>query len=179
MRITDPKIIKSLLKSNRISTKNKKEIQDALVKQPIIYKKQQKALTGTSSEDALYNLLFPIYGDYRNGGELICELRAVKGRGYRIDVALPNWKIACEIDGITGHAMLESGALNKDGFKRDREKSLILTACDWHVISCVRSHITKEPNLILDAIELLTSTRTKKEINIDISTNKTPFVIHE
>ena len=74
--------------------------------------------------------------------------------------------------------MLKDGHLNLNGFKRDREKSLLLTALGWQVITCVTSFIDKKPGLILDAVECAVKARTYQKIDIKHPANRvTPHIV--
>lgn len=182
-RVTNEDELKRLAKGGMVSQKDFESASTALrgIAKPNVAKQTRKKHEPSArgyAESKLYNLLFPFYKDYWKGGELIRELRAIKNRDLRIDVALPNYKIAIEVDGIEGHAMHESGHLNLDGFKRDREKSLMLTALGWQVITCVTSFIDKKPGLILDAVECAVKARTYQKIKIKHPANRvTPHVV--
>lgn len=121
------------------------------------------------SETLLYNLLYPFYGDYFKKGELVRELQGLKERDFRIDVAIPRYKVGIEIDGITGHAMLPDGSLNKEGFRRDRTKTMLYVADGWIIIPCMKKHVTHEPDLILNAVEA--AVKSRKRMNIEVAYN--------
>ena len=179
-RITDPNIVKKLVNEGRLD----KSVLEAFDRpsKPSTQKntKATNSKTRGYAEGLLYNLLHPFYKDYWSNGELIRELRAIPNRGFLIDVAMPNYKIALEVDGITGHAMLPNGQLNLEGFKRDREKWLLLASEGWQVISCMTSQIKSQPGLILDAVETALKYRERRTMNIQHPSHLVaPYVIHD
>jgi very-short-patch-repair endonuclease len=173
MRITDPKLIKALLKSGKIKESDKKFVTDSLSKQAI-------ARRGESSEEILYQLLLPKYGDFFKGdGHLVKELRPIFTRKYRLDLSMPKLLINIDVDGLAGHSILANGQVNITGFKRDRERDMLLTAQGWHVIRCMRSHIKDKPELILNAVEFLVKTRTEKPVNISLEHGAYPVIVKD
>lgn len=151
MKITCKKEIARLMNKGVINGPNRLAVESSLATQRKIDRSQE-------SEELLFQLLKPIYGDYYNDGEVLKELTPLSNRRFRLDVALPRFFIGIECDGIKGHAM-HQGGLNLDGFLRDRTKDMLLTANGWHVIRCMKKHITQEPQIILDALNYLVSAR--------------------
>lgn len=47
--------------------------------------------------DFLYQAMVRRWGRYYSGGEVVWELKPFSDNGYRLDVALPSWRIGCEI----------------------------------------------------------------------------------
>lgn len=63
---------------------------------------------------------------------------AVPGRGFEIDCALVEYRLACEIDGWQFH-----GA-RKESFNRDREKDYLLSLEGWVVLRIPAGLISKD-----------------------------------
>lgn len=155
MKITCKKEIQRLIAKGIIKGVNKKSAESSIASQRSIDKSQE-------SEELLFQLLMPIYGDYYKEGEVLKELTPFSSRRFRLDIALPRFAIGIECDGIKGHAM-HKGGLNLDGIVRDRTKDMLLTANGWHVFRCMRKHITQEPQIILDALAFLIKTRKRND----------------
>tara|TARA_R110002167_G_scaffold366451_1_gene597537 strand:+ start:18885 stop:19424 length:540 start_codon:yes stop_codon:yes gene_type:complete len=155
LRITDKKTIEHYLNKGLIGKKDTVTAVKAI--------KQSK---GESSESLLFKLLLEQYGDYFLGGELVKEYRPIDKRRFRLDVAMPNYKLGLEVDGLKGHAFINGNSPNVDGFKRDREKDMVLTAEGWHIIRCMRSQIQNEKHLITEAITTALQSRTYKPVKV-------------
>ena len=162
IRITDPKEIERLIGKGMIDKSNQSAVKSSL-------KKQRQLKEANSSESLLYNLLLPIYGDYFEGGELVKEFKPLSDRKYRIDVAMPNYGSFFEVDGLLGHSTLANGKPNLEGFRRDRTKDLLMTSHGWHVLRLMRSHITKEPQLVIDAVQALIANRSYKRLELTVN----------
>ena len=76
----------------------------------------------------LYRALVTEFGRFYSGGEMVYELELPFGRNWRVDMALPRYRVAVEMDGYAYHGKYLSG------FKRDREKSLALERNGWRCI---------------------------------------------
>jgi hypothetical protein len=160
MKITDKKLLQHLVNKGLV---NKKDI--AAVDRAKSFPK------GTSSEQLLFEALVPTYGNYFDGGELVMEYRPLDSRKFRLDVAMPNYQLGIEVDGLKGHAFIDGNSPNINGFKRDREKDMILTANGWHIIRCMRSQIQKELHLIVNAINEAMKLKAYVPVNVRVNKN--------
>jgi very-short-patch-repair endonuclease len=153
-----------------------------LVKKAI--KSSRKSQPKNDSEEKLFQLLLPIYGDYFDDkdGQLVKELKVFPDRKFRLDVTLARSRLVCEVDGIIGHSTFfnpktQQNVPNLDGFKRDRTRDMMLITKGWLTIRCMRHHIINEPQLILDAVAALVAKQKVLPINISRDHGKYPILI--
>ncbi|WP_287368883.1 DUF559 domain-containing protein [Thauera sp.] len=74
---------------------------------------------------------------------------AVPGRRYRLDVALPEARIALEVDGFRHHGK------HLEDFRRDRLRQNALVICGWRVLRFAAGDIRKDLNACLETIQAL------------------------
>lgn len=177
LRITSTKEIDRLIAKGLVSKNNLPEVKKAL-------KSSRKLQQNNSSEEKLYQLLLPVYGDYYSdiGGQLVKELKVFPNRKFRLDLALVRSRINIDVDGIAGHATFLNPHTNQnipniDGFRRDRSRDLLLTSMDWLVIRCMRFHIDNEPQLILDAVAALVAKQKILPVSVSNDHGKFPVLI--
>lgn len=97
--------------------------------------------------DILYQALVRKYGRFFEGGHVVYELEfSFDARRWRMDIALPIFKLALELDGWVDHGKRLSG------FKRDREKSLCFERRGWRVVHFSSSQVKYELDETLKAI---------------------------
>lgn len=83
----------------------------------------------------------------RFGDRAVSEFRgAVKGRGFRIDVAFPADRLAVECDGFQFHRSLSA-------FKADRERQNLLVCAGWRVLRYYPKEIFGSMDQIIAQIE--------------------------
>lgn len=70
----------------------------------------------------------------------------VPGRKFRIDIALPEIRLAIEVDGWEWHGK------HKGDFERDRERQNLLTIHGWRILRFTAGNIRKDITSVLDAI---------------------------
>lgn len=102
--------------------------------------------------NVLYQTLVRKYGRYHNGGEVVFELRFNRlGRRWRLDMAMPRFKLGIEMDGWEFHGKYLSG------FQRDRAKSLWFERRGWRVIRVSNEQVRYQLSDICTAIEEILS----------------------
>ena len=77
---------------------------------------------------------------------------AVPGRRYRLDVALPEARIALEVDGFRHHGK------HLEDFRRDRVRQNLLVISGWRVLRFAAGDIRKDLDACLDTIQALLET---------------------
>lgn len=77
---------------------------------------------------------------------------AVPGRRYRLDVALPEARIALEVDGFRHHGK------HLEDFRRDRVRQNLLVISGWRVLRFAAGDIRKDLASCLDSIQALLET---------------------
>lgn len=78
---------------------------------------------------------------------------AVPGRKFEIDIALPAWRIAIEVDGWAYHGK------HKADFHRDREKRNQLVMHGWLVLAFSARDVFADPINLLDMVDELIGRR--------------------
>ena len=63
---------------------------------------------------------------------------AVPGRGFRIDIAIPSFRLAIEVDGFQHHGRF------LDDFKKDRRRQNLLTLNGWRILRFSAGEIRKD-----------------------------------
>lgn len=97
--------------------------------------------------DMLYQALVRQYGRWYEGGLMVFELEfSFDERRWRMDMAMPAYRLALELDGWAHHGKQISG------FKRDREKALCFERRGWRVIHFSSAQIKHELTEVLQAI---------------------------
>lgn len=86
------------------------------------------------------------FGDWFAGGEVVAELIPFPDRQYRVDFALPRWRVYVEVDGWQFH-----GA-NLDDHHADRERALLFSRHDWLPFRLSHQQAIKQTPVLVDAI---------------------------
>lgn len=78
----------------------------------------------------------------------ICEYEnAVPGRKFRLDIAIPESRLAIEVDGWEFHGKF------KAGFHKDREKQNLLTENNWKILRFTAKEIYQNLDGCIDTIK--------------------------
>lgn len=96
--------------------------------------------------DILYQAMVRRWGRYYTGGEAVWELIPFADRGYRLDAALPRWRIGCELDGWEFHAKY------KDSFKTTREKQTLFCRRGWLFFQFSAEQVKESLDDVIDSI---------------------------
>ena len=72
---------------------------------------------------------------------------AVPGRKYRLDIALPDARLAIEVDGWEWHGK------HKGDFTRDRERQNLLTLHGWRILRFTAGQIRRDIQACIKMIE--------------------------
>jgi hypothetical protein len=127
---------------------------------PALRRKQGRADNGlicamvpASPAHKLYQAIVRRFGRFYEGGLAVFELecRLLTGRRYRLDIALPLYRLGVELDGWQWHGKTLSG------FQRDREKSLSFERRGWRVIRFSAAQVNNELSDVITAIEQIIS----------------------
>lgn len=80
--------------------------------------------------------------------QAVCEYEnAVPGRRFRLDIAIPDSRLAIEVDGWEFHGKF------KEGFHKDREKQNLLTEHNWRILRFTAKEIYQNLDGCIDAIK--------------------------
>ncbi|MDK9702433.1 MAG: endonuclease domain-containing protein [Sulfuritalea sp.] len=71
----------------------------------------------------------------------------VPGRKFRLDIALPDRRLAIEVDGWEWHGK------HKGDFERDRQRQNLLTIHGWRILRFTAGQIQKEIDAVLATLE--------------------------
>lgn len=113
----------------------------------------------------LFRALVPHFGLYSNKGDLVYELKdVIPGRKFEVDIALPRYKVAIEMDGWESHGKYLAG------FKRDREKWLLFATEGWLVLPISREQIIDELENTISMI--LTCAQRRAKVDVDLIDKK-------
>lgn len=77
---------------------------------------------------------------------------AVPNRRYRLDIALPETKVAIEVDGYRHHGK------HLEDFRRDRVRQNLLTIAGWRVLRFAAGDIRKDIDACMATIQTLLET---------------------
>lgn len=149
LRITDPKELKRLVSSGRLSKENQAIVKSALSPRKNAQSRLSKAiekhtipfsaLPPQKPVELLYQRICSEYGRFEEGGEAVWELEVpFTGRGWRIDIALPAYCVAIESDGYEFHGR------SLAGFKRDRQKQMDLIKHGWVLIRASSEQVRQD-----------------------------------
>lgn len=99
-------------------------------------------------EVLLYRAAVNRWGRAYEGGEVVYQLTIRNPKSYSLDVALPRYRVAIEVDGYTHHSGL-------DAFKRDHDKIAQFAEIGWIVMRAGNALIkdTASLNSFLDRVE--------------------------
>lgn len=97
--------------------------------------------------DILYHGMVQRWGRYHNGGEAVWELRPFTDNAYRLDAALPSWRIGCELDGWQFHAKFV------ESFKKTRNKQFVFCRRGWILFQLSAEQVKESLNDVLDGIQ--------------------------
>lgn len=167
VRITDPKDIKRLLAKGMLSESQAELSLKGLKAQKGNQRKSSagaiqslvSALVPENPADILYQSLVRRYGRYYEGGLVVYELEfSFDGRRWRMDVAIPIFKLVLELDGWVDHGRRLSG------FKRDREKLLCFERRGWRVVHFSSSQVKFGLEDTLKAIEDIISHCSRQDV---------------
>lgn len=103
---------------------------------------------GPSPHDILWASVVSSFGD---GAAREFE-NAVPGRKYRLDIALPDARLAIEVDGWEWHGK------HKGDFTRDRERQNLLTLHGWRILRFTAGQIRKDTAACIEMIGLAVGT---------------------
>jgi|GEM_PF-3405958 len=96
--------------------------------------------------DILYQAMVRRWGRYYNGGEVVWELRPFEDNGYRLDAALPRFRVGCELDGWQFHAKFV------DSFKKTREKQFMFCRRGWLLFQLSAEQVKESLDDVIDGI---------------------------
>ena len=96
--------------------------------------------------DILYQAMVRRWGRYYSGGEVVWELKPFSDNGYRLDAALPSWRIGCELDGWQFHAKFV------ESFKKTREKQFMFCRRGWLLFQLSAEQVRESLDDVLDGI---------------------------
>lgn len=154
LRITDPKALKRLIDKGFIG-KDKEALLTSIVKPKA--KRRSAADSGFSAlipvmpADILYQAVVRRFGRLYEGGEVVYELECHFDKKYRLDIALPAFKLGLELDGWESHGKYLSG------FQRDRAKSLSFERRGWRIVRFSNAQVKHELTDLIYAIEQILS----------------------
>lgn len=157
LRITDPAEVHRLLEKGFIKKQDLVNTTNALAKRPPNPISTCSLMTPVEPADILYRRLVNEFGRYFSDGtgEVCYELAGViPQRRFRLDCALPNYRVGIEMDGFQYHSKL-------DAFKRDREKWLLFTRLGWRIIPVSNIQVRQELDYIIESIQLAVSNSEK------------------
>lgn len=107
--------------------------------------------------DILYQAICQRFGRFYEGGLAVYELEfSFANRKFRADVGLPEYKLIVELDGWEYHGKY------LDGFKKDREKSLIFERRGWSVIRFSGEQVRTGIHDALDALQEVMSFKVRQ-----------------
>lgn len=107
--------------------------------------------------DLLYQAICQRFGRFYEGGLAVYELEfSFAHRRFRADIGLPEYKLIVEMDGWQYHGK------TLDGFKRDREKSLVFERRGWSVIRFSNEQIKTNIQDVLSALQEIMSYRVRQ-----------------
>jgi len=152
MRVTDPKELEALLKKGRVNPRSMATAQAFLKETKSASSKAKKATVCEyppmkEPSAVLYHRIVGEYGRFDEGGMVLHEVRLpFTGSRIRLDMAIPAYRLAIEVDGWQYHGKyLES-------FKKDRAKQLLLAEFGWLVIRLSNEQIKKDIESVMQSI---------------------------
>jgi very-short-patch-repair endonuclease len=92
----------------------------------------------------------------------VCEYEnAVPGRRFRLDIGIPEYRLAIEVDGWEFHGKF------KEGFHKDREKQNLLTEHNWRILRFTAKEIYSNLEGCIETIRrtLLVSTQHSTDLH--------------
>ena len=131
MRITNKKQLQVFADKGLLSAHQQKSLTEVLTTKKRSAGEQSRicAIKPIRPAYRLYQRLVRQYGRHVSGGEMVFELCFKPlGRRWRLDMALPKFKLGIELDGWANHGRM------RESFLRDREKSLWFERRGWRVV---------------------------------------------
>ncbi|KKN85048.1 hypothetical protein LCGC14_0282170 [marine sediment metagenome] len=148
MRLSNADVDK-LLSENKLNPSIARQIKQAQTVGKEHSKKVIKKLpvpTESKGEATVRIALMQAFGDWFDGGEIVCEYIPFESRRYRADFALPRYRIYIEVDGWSHH-----GA-HLDAHHSDRERGLFFSQHDWLPFRVSHKQATQSPSMLTDAL---------------------------
>lgn len=102
---------------------------------------RRRARAGATPHDLLWAAVLSCYPAAQREYE-----RAVPGRKYRLDIALPDQRLAIEVDGWEWHGK------HKGDFQRDRTRQNLLTVNNWRILRFTAGEIRKDMDAVMETI---------------------------
>ena len=148
LRIKDKGVLDILISKGRIP-KGQIEIARTAIKRIQQFAQlNYSILPPANPADILYRALVTEFGRFHNEGEACWELtNVIKGRKFRLDCALPNFRIGVELDGFQYHSQLQS-------FQRDREKWVAYVRQGWLIIPVSNKQVRDNLDFIIESVTL-------------------------
>lgn len=165
VRITSQAALDALVAKGMISPGKVEQCKQSLAKSSTVSKGASKQtgsdricpLVPTLPADILYQAICKRFGRFYEGGLAVYELEfTFANRKFRADVGLPEFKLIVELDGWEYHGKF------LDGFKKDREKSLIFERRGWSVIRFSGEQVRTGIQDALDALQEVMSFRVRQ-----------------
>lgn len=130
-------------------------IPDRVASQMSVYR--QICDSTSPPHEILYQRLFAIYG-----AKVVKEFSgAVPGRRFRVDIALPDERLAIEVDGWQHHGK------TLKGFKRDRLRQNLLCINGWRVLrffpASIYSDMAGVTSIVAQAVAATAERRSESE----------------
>lgn len=155
IRITDKVTLERLIAKGMVKG-DRSSVMAALA--PAQKRKQKRTdsallcpLTPTEPAHILYQAVVRRFGRLYDGGQAVFELECHFDKRYRLDIAMPIYRVGIELDGWQYHGKTLSG------FQRDREKSLSFERRGWRVIRFSTAQVKNELVDVITAIEEILS----------------------
>ena len=104
-------------------------------------RKPRRRHAGPTPHDMLWNAVSASLGGVEREFE-----NAVPGRRFRLDIAVPEARLAVEVDGWEWHGK------HKGDFTRDRERQNLLTLNGWRILRFTAGQIRKNPQSCVELI---------------------------
>lgn len=129
-------------------------------------------------EEAVAQVLFARFGCWEDGGEVVRELVPDPRRRYRLDFALPRWRMAVEIEGWRNHGY------DLAAHHRDCQRTLFLSARDWLPFRLSHAQALGEGADVLEALEQAMALRAptpREQLHLEKreSNKSTWWVLHQ
>ena len=161
MRIRNKAHLRRLHKDQRLSGTALKQIErslasshesDTTTERTPERQRQTKPVHPTSTpnspgELSVARALEAAFGRWEKGGELVQELVVAPPRRYRVDFALPRWRLYVEVLGWRNHGF------ELNDHHRDCQRLLFLSARDWLPFHVTHAQALHETHQLIEALE--------------------------